>query len=72
MENVFIKDAPIIKEVKLNKDVLETFKKGAMEKTMFINSFEAEISTESRNVEALKKQLDDLKYEKKELQDLIV
>ena len=72
MENVFIKDAPIIKEVKLNKEVLETFKKGAMEKTMFINSFEAEISTESRNVEALKKQLDDLKYEKKELQDLIV
>ncbi|EOU1502872.1 hypothetical protein [Clostridium perfringens] len=72
MKNVFIKDSPIIKEIKLNKGVLETFKKGAMEKTMFINSFKAEISTESRKVEALKKQLDDLKYEKKELQDLII
>lgn len=72
MENVFIKDAPIIKEVKLNKEVLENFKKGVVEKTALTNTFEDELFTEERKIESFKKKLNDLNYEKNELQDLII
>ena len=72
MENVFIKDAPIIKEVKLNKEVLEKFKKGVLEKNLIGTTFLTEVIEEEKKVQELKDKLNDLHYEKNELQDLII
>lgn len=72
MENIFIKDAPIIKEVKLNKEVLEKFKKGVLEKNLMETTFLTEIIEEEKKVQELKDKLNSLNYEKNELQDLIV
>lgn len=72
MENIFIKDAPIIKEVKLNKEVLEKFKKGVLEKNLMETTFLTEIIEEEKKVQELKDKLNSLNYEKNELNDLIV
>lgn len=71
MENIFIKNANVIKNVKINKNVLEKINNGYLEVLKVNGELEQEASKLEKEIENIKNNIAALETEKLDLQKLI-
>ncbi|ENZ02004.1 hypothetical protein HMPREF1092_01239 [Clostridium thermobutyricum] len=72
MENIIIKDCPVIKDVKLNKSVLTELKEAIQSKHTSLINFDTEIFNIKDNIRILNGELLKLESDRKEIEELIV
>lgn len=72
MENIIIKDCPVIKEVILNKKCLTSLKESIQSKHLSLAEFDTEISNIKDSIRSLENDLFKLESDKKEIEQLIL